>query len=214
LTAARARAVRVQPCHRILEATTMRRTAGIENKMRTRVERRETGSDLLPPHSRGSRLGSTLLGKGRGRTSATSMRPGRHSAVISVDVINRIMPGGPRPARVRRTAGPFSGRSDTRGRAGRGAAGLPATLTRAGRAPGTYLACCPRLCAVSGSAHPQAACVRLPASYAMALRQYLSGSLRSSAGGTHTHTRARARERERERASERERERRRTGRET
>ena len=53
LTAARARAVRVQPCHRILEATTMRRTAGIENKMRTRVERRETGSDyrdLLPPH--------------------------------------------------------------------------------------------------------------------------------------------------------------------
>ena len=31
LTAARARAVRVQPCHRILEATTMRRTAGIEN---------------------------------------------------------------------------------------------------------------------------------------------------------------------------------------
>ena len=50
LMAARARAVRVQPCHRILEATTMRRTAGIENKMRTRVERRETGSDLLPPH--------------------------------------------------------------------------------------------------------------------------------------------------------------------
>ena len=42
LTAARARAVRVQPCHRILEATTMRRTAGgIENKMRTRVPRRE-----------------------------------------------------------------------------------------------------------------------------------------------------------------------------
>ena len=50
LTAARARAVRVQPCHRILEATTMRRTAGIENKMRTRVERREKGSDRLPPY--------------------------------------------------------------------------------------------------------------------------------------------------------------------
>ena len=49
LTAARARAVRVQPCPRILEATTMRRTAGIENKMRTRVERREKGSDPVPP---------------------------------------------------------------------------------------------------------------------------------------------------------------------
>ena len=35
LTAARARAVRVQPCHRILEATTMRRTAGIENNIGT-----------------------------------------------------------------------------------------------------------------------------------------------------------------------------------
>ena len=49
LTAARARAVRVQPCHRILEATTMRRTAGIENNIGTRVERREKGSDRLPP---------------------------------------------------------------------------------------------------------------------------------------------------------------------
>ena len=60
LTAARARAVRVQPCHRILEATTMRRTAGIENKMRTRVERRETGSDLLPPHHERAWSGVTL----------------------------------------------------------------------------------------------------------------------------------------------------------
>jgi hypothetical protein len=50
LTAARARAVRVQPCHWILEATTMRRSAGIENKMRTRVARREKGSDRLPPY--------------------------------------------------------------------------------------------------------------------------------------------------------------------
>ena len=41
--------VRTPPCNRILEATTMRRTAGIENKMRTRVERREKGSDRLPP---------------------------------------------------------------------------------------------------------------------------------------------------------------------
>jgi hypothetical protein len=41
--------VRVQPCHRILEATTMRRTAGVENNIGTRVERREKGSDRLPP---------------------------------------------------------------------------------------------------------------------------------------------------------------------
>ena len=54
LTAARARAVRVQPCHRILEATTMRRTAGIENNIGTRVERREKGSDRLPPYCRAS----------------------------------------------------------------------------------------------------------------------------------------------------------------
>ena len=38
-TAARGRSLRVQPCHRILEATTMRRTAGIENKIATRVAR-------------------------------------------------------------------------------------------------------------------------------------------------------------------------------
>jgi hypothetical protein len=49
LTAARARAVRVQPCHRILEATTMRRTAGVENKIGTRVERREKPPNSLPP---------------------------------------------------------------------------------------------------------------------------------------------------------------------
>ena len=59
LTAARARAVRVQPCHRILEATTMRRTAGIKNKIRKRVARHEKRSDLLPPsHVHG---GSSML---------------------------------------------------------------------------------------------------------------------------------------------------------
>ena len=51
LTAARARALRVQPCHRILEATTMRPTAGIENNIGTRVERREKGSDPVPPYA-------------------------------------------------------------------------------------------------------------------------------------------------------------------
>ena len=49
LTAARARAVRVRPCPWILQATTMRRTAGIKNNIGTRVERREKGSDRLPP---------------------------------------------------------------------------------------------------------------------------------------------------------------------
>ena len=48
-TGARGRSVRVRPCHRILEATTMRRTAGIENKIRTRVERREKPPNSLPP---------------------------------------------------------------------------------------------------------------------------------------------------------------------
>jgi hypothetical protein len=42
--------VRAHPCPWILQATIMRRTAGIKNKMRTRVERREKGSDRLPPH--------------------------------------------------------------------------------------------------------------------------------------------------------------------
>ena len=68
LTAARARAVRVQPCHRILEATTMRRTAGIENKMRTRVERREKPSDLRIPYWRldpACRLWTQDAGPGR-----------------------------------------------------------------------------------------------------------------------------------------------------
>jgi hypothetical protein len=37
------------PCNRILEATTMRRTAGIKNKIGTRVVRREKPSDRLPP---------------------------------------------------------------------------------------------------------------------------------------------------------------------
>ena len=86
-------------------------------------------------------------------------------------------------------------------RAGGPRGSRPAGYTDACRPSARYLPSV--LPSVSGSAHPQAACVRLPASYAMALRQYLSGSLRSSAGGTHTH--ARARERERERASERER---------
>ena len=49
-TGACGRTVRTPPCNRILEATTMRRTAGIKNNIGTRVERRETGSDLLPPH--------------------------------------------------------------------------------------------------------------------------------------------------------------------
>jgi hypothetical protein len=42
--------VRTPPCNRILEATTMRRTAGIENKICTRVERREKPPNSLPPH--------------------------------------------------------------------------------------------------------------------------------------------------------------------
>ena len=46
---ARGRSLRVRPCPWILQATTMRRTAGMENKMRTRVDRREKGSDRLPP---------------------------------------------------------------------------------------------------------------------------------------------------------------------
>ena len=38
---ARGRSLRVRPCPWILQATTMRRTAGIKNKIRTRVSRRE-----------------------------------------------------------------------------------------------------------------------------------------------------------------------------
>ena len=38
------------PCNRICQATTMRRTAGIKNNIGTRVERREKGSDRLPPY--------------------------------------------------------------------------------------------------------------------------------------------------------------------
>ena len=44
-----ARAVRAHPCPWILQATTMRRTAGIKNKMRTRVERRENRIGSPPP---------------------------------------------------------------------------------------------------------------------------------------------------------------------
>ena len=47
-----ARAVRAHPCPWILQATTMRRTAGIENKIRTRVERREKPPNSLPPYPR------------------------------------------------------------------------------------------------------------------------------------------------------------------
>ena len=46
---ARGRSLRVRPCHRICEVTTMRRTAGRENNIGTRVERREKPSDRLPP---------------------------------------------------------------------------------------------------------------------------------------------------------------------
>ena len=45
-----ARAVRAHPCPWILQATTMRRTAGIENNIGTRVERREKPSDLRIPY--------------------------------------------------------------------------------------------------------------------------------------------------------------------
>jgi hypothetical protein len=40
----------VRPCPWILQATTMRRTAGMENNIGTRVERREKPSDLLTPY--------------------------------------------------------------------------------------------------------------------------------------------------------------------
>ena len=43
------RTVRMPPCPRICQATTMRRTAGIKNNIGTRVERREKPSDRLPP---------------------------------------------------------------------------------------------------------------------------------------------------------------------
>ena len=45
-----ARAVRAHPCPWICQAATMRRTGGIKNKIRTRVERREKPSDRLPPY--------------------------------------------------------------------------------------------------------------------------------------------------------------------
>ena len=49
-TGACGRTVRMPPCNRICQATTMRRTAGIKNNIGTRVERREKGSDRLPPY--------------------------------------------------------------------------------------------------------------------------------------------------------------------
>ena len=50
-TGACGRTVRMPPCPRICQATTMRRTAGMENNIGTRgvVERREKPSDLLTP---------------------------------------------------------------------------------------------------------------------------------------------------------------------
>ena len=47
---ARGRSLRVRPCPWILQATTMRRTAGMENNIGTRVERREKPSDPVPPY--------------------------------------------------------------------------------------------------------------------------------------------------------------------
>jgi hypothetical protein len=44
------RTVRMPPCNRICQATTMRRTAGIKNNIGTRVERREKLSNSLPPY--------------------------------------------------------------------------------------------------------------------------------------------------------------------
>ena len=49
-TGACGRTVRTPPCNRILEATTMRRTAGIKNNIGTRVERREKPPNSLPPY--------------------------------------------------------------------------------------------------------------------------------------------------------------------
>jgi hypothetical protein len=42
--------VRVRLCPWILQAPTMSAAIGTKNKMRTRVERREKGSDRLPPY--------------------------------------------------------------------------------------------------------------------------------------------------------------------
>ena len=49
MTAARGRSLRVRPCPWIRQATTMRRTGGMENKIRTRVARREKRPNSLPP---------------------------------------------------------------------------------------------------------------------------------------------------------------------
>ena len=73
-----ARAVRAHPCPWILQATTMRRTAGIKNKMRTRVERREKPSDRLPPYASASPMPSprTLTKrKGGGVATPTAVKP-------------------------------------------------------------------------------------------------------------------------------------------
>ena len=116
------------------------------------------------------------------------------------------MPGGPRPSRVRRTAGPFSGRSDTRGRVGRGAA-WPAGYTDACRPSARYLPSVLPSALCGERERPPPGCVRA-----------LAGVLRNGTASVlvwiaqvicrrHTHTHARARARERERESERERER-------
>ena len=49
-TAACGRTVRMPRCPWILQAPTMSAAIGTKNKMRTRVERREKGSDWLPPY--------------------------------------------------------------------------------------------------------------------------------------------------------------------
>jgi hypothetical protein len=49
-TGACGRTVRMPPCNRICQATTMRRTAGIKNKIASRVARRETRRDLCTPY--------------------------------------------------------------------------------------------------------------------------------------------------------------------
>jgi len=48
-TVARGRTARVRLCPWILQAPTMSAAIGTKNKMRTRVERREKGSDPVPP---------------------------------------------------------------------------------------------------------------------------------------------------------------------
>jgi len=75
---ARGRSLRVRPCPWILQATTMRRTAGMENKIRTRVERREKPSDLRTPYRYDFR------GRAEGRQRQLCSRRGGLSAAASL----------------------------------------------------------------------------------------------------------------------------------